>query len=165
MKETNLINRSEIFRALRDEEVSRLTPLFFRHEAAKEERIFDEGGEATHLYIVIDGAIGLQKRVRITDGKYVSRTVVATCKPGEVFGWSALVEPHEYTLSATAWEPTSLIRIEAASMRTILDEDSSIGYKVHTALAAVVSRRLRQLSHALTYEREMVMSRSVSMLR
>ena len=154
IKDTQLIHQNELFNELTEDEFSRLSPLWTSREVVKDEAVFQEGADATHLYVIEEGSVALRKRIPGSLRVYTAHTVVATCNSTEVFGWSALVEPHEYTLSATALEPTSLVSIEAADMRPILDEDRSIGYKVHTALAVVVSRRLRQLSQSLTFERE-----------
>ena len=162
IKDTNLIHQNELFGNLTGEEFSRLAPHWTSQDVAKDEVVFKEGADATHLYFVEEGSVILAKRIPGSLRVYTGQTVVATCKPTEVFGWSALVEPYVYTLSATALEPASLVGIEAASMRAILDKYPAIGYKVQSALIAVVSRRLRLLAQALTSERERSMNASMS---
>ena len=76
------------------------------------------------------------------------------CRPGEVVGWSGLVEPFKYTLSAMAWESCKLISIDTRMLRRGLDMYPEMGYKVMNALSNVVSRRLRQTTDTLINERQ-----------
>ena len=71
------------------------------------------------------------------------------CRPGEVVGWSGLVEPYTYTLSALAWESSRLIRIDAKILRKALDRYPTVGHSVMKRLSVVMSRRLRQITEAL----------------
>ena len=69
-------------------------------------------------------------------------------------GWSGLVEPYKYTLSAVAWESSKLIRMDAKLLRKALDAHPEIGYKVTRSLSGIMSLRLTQITHALISERE-----------
>ena len=116
--------------------------------------VFTEGMRASHLYLVMDGRIALQKAIRVPHGSSSRRTTIALCQPGEVVGWSALVEPYRYTLSAVAWESTHMVRMESNMLRRALDMYPELGYRVMSTLAEVMSRRLWQTMEALTNERQ-----------
>ena len=146
--------RTELFSDFTDEELSRVAPLCSDFVAIEESLIFTEGRGASILYLVSDGRVALQKAVRAPHGTRPRRTTVAMCRPGEVVGWSALVEPFKYTLSATAWESCRLVSIEAKMLRRGLDMYPEMGYKAMTALSEVVARRLRQTTDALINERQ-----------
>lgn len=108
------------------------------------------------IYIIIEGRVALQKAIRVPHGTHLRRTTVSVCGPGEAIGWSALVEPREYTLSAIAWEPSRLIGIEAGLLQLALDAFPEIGYRIMRSLSTIMSRRLGLTTAALTYEREVV---------
>ena len=150
------LHECELFQGLTDEEVSKFIPLcadFAVIEGGVV--IFNEGRDASHLYLVVEGQIALQKAIRAPHARGSRRTVVAVCRPGEVVGWSALVEPYRYTLSAAAWNSSRLIRVDSKLLRKALDTYPVIGYKVMGALSAIMSRRLRQTTETLINQREM----------
>ena len=147
------LHRSELFETLTEKELSKLSPLSSEFAVIEDSFLFIEGHNALHPYIVTEGRIALQKAVRVPHGKNSRRTTITVCGPGEVVGWSALVEPHKYTLSAVAWETSRLIRVDSKMLRKALDMYPVMGYKVMMALSRVMSRRLRQTTKALIDER------------
>ena len=148
------LQQNELFETLAEEELSKLAPLCSRFAAIEDSVIFTEGRNASHLYLVTEGQIVLQKAIRVPHGQNSRRTTIAVCRAGEVVGWSALVEPYHYTLSAVAWESSRLISVNANMLRRALKTFPELGYKVMERLSAVMSRRLRQTTEALIDERE-----------
>jgi CRP-like cAMP-binding protein len=116
--------------------------------------IFSEGRPAPYIYVLKEGKISLQKSLRTPNVTYPRRTAVAFCYPEEILGWSALVDPYKYTLSAVAWESSRLIKIDANQLREVLDSHPEMGYRITTALSSIISRRLRQTTDSLINERE-----------
>ena len=147
------LHASELFEDLMEEEVSRVSPFCSTFAVIENGLLFAEGREASHLYVVTEGQISLQKAIRGPHGRRLRRTTITMCRPGELVGWSGLVPPHKYTLSAVAWETTRLIRIDAKMLRRALEMYPEMGYKVTKALAVVMSRRLRQMTDVLVSER------------
>ena len=144
------IHSNELLKTLTMDEVAKLIPLFSDFFAVEEALIFREGCAAAHLYLVTEGEIALQTSMRAPSRARSRRTTIAVCRPGEVMGWSALVEPYKYTLSAVAWVPSRMIRIESKMLRKVLDMYPEVGYKIMRSLSAVTSRRLRQITGTLT---------------
>ena len=111
--------------------------------------LFSQGGFADRLYLVTDGILSLRKQlmapVPIPDGE----SSITLCGPGEAAGWSALVHPFRYTLTAVAVTAVSAIAVEGWDLRSGMERNPRIGYKVMSSLAEVVSRRLRQIEDAL----------------
>lgn len=68
-------------------------------------------------------------------------------------GWSALVEPHIYTLGALCIDRASLISLDAVKLRALLSRDGRLGYKVMQAIAKVVAQRLNHTRIILVGER------------
>ena len=145
--------RSELFETLTEEEISKLTPLSSEFAVIEDSFLFIEGHNASQLYIVTEGRIALQKAVRVPHGKNSRRTTITVCQPGEIVGWSALVEPYKYTLSTVAWETSRLIKVDSKMLRRALDMYPVMGYKVMMSLSRVMSRRLRQTTESLIDER------------
>ena len=148
------LQQSQLFATLAEDELSRLLPLCSDFVAIEDALLFTEGRCALHLYLVTKGQIALQKTIRVPHGTGSRRTTITVCRTGDVVGWSALVEPHVYTLSAIVWESSKLIKIDAKLLRRALDIYPEMGYKVMKSLSAVTSQRLRQTANALVSERE-----------
>ena len=150
----NLLRRSELFSDLTEDELCVLMPFCADTVVVEDGMIFSEGGDASHVYVLTEGKIALQKHIRAPHARHSRRTTITLCYPGETVGWSALVDPFKYTLSAVAWESSKLIKINAATLRKALGIYPEMGYKVTTALAGVMSRRLRHTMDSLINERE-----------
>lgn len=154
MMDLSPLQDSELFRALTPEELSKIGLLCTDFVVIEGGAVFTEGREASHLYLVARGKIGLQKSIRAPHGRRSRRTTITVCGPGEALGWSALVEPHKYTLSAVAWESSKLVRIDSKMLRRALDKSPEIESKVIRSLSVVMSRRFRQITSTLISERE-----------
>ena len=151
------LHENELFGTLTEEEMSRLAPFCAPFVAIEEAALFAEGRQASRLYLVTEGRIALQKSVRPRHGMHSRRTTVSVCQPGDIVGWSALVEPYQYTLSAVASESSRLISMDAKALRGALATHPEMGYRVMRALSAVMSRRLRQTTEAPINERQVVL--------
>ena len=149
------LQENELFETLTDDELSQFKPLCSDFVAVQDATIFTEGRLASHMYLVTEGQVALQKSIRPPHGTRSRRTTIAVCSPRGVVGWSALVEPYRYTISAMAWKSTRLISIDAKMLRRALDLYPEMGFKVMRSLSAVMSRRLSQTTEALIKQREM----------
>ena len=145
---------NELFKALTEEELSRLASICSDYVVIQDAVVFAEGRTASHVYVLVEGKIALQKAIRAPNAKHPRRTTVTFCYPEEILGWSALVDPFKYTLSALAWDSCRLIRIDSQKLRKVLERHPEMGYKVMTSLSSVVSRRLRQTMDMLISQRE-----------
>ena len=141
----------ELFRGLDDEELSSVAIICSRVYMAEGERLFLEGQAADQLYLVTDGRIALHKNLARSQR---GAATIAFCQRHEIVGWSALVEPYEYTLSATAWEPTHLLAIRASLLRRAMELNPDVGFRIMRSLSEVMARRLHQIARALTAARE-----------
>ena len=154
VKENFILQVSELFSAFTEEELVRVAPLCSSLEADEGRVIFSEGQAAKNLYVVAEGKIALQKAIRVPHAKHSRRTTITLCSPKQVAGWSALVPPYRYTLSAVAWECCKLISIDSKLLRESLEAYPEMGYKVMMGLSAVMSKRLKQTTDTLINERE-----------
>lgn len=99
--------------------------------------LFREGDPADTLRILVDGEV----KVQYTMGDAELRTV-DTLIPGDLVGWSALVEPYKMTSVATACIDTRLIAIEAARLRELCDRDPLLGHRLLEQVARLLADRL-----------------------
>ncbi len=145
----------ELLSGLNDEELSSIAIICSRMRLAEGDRLFLEGQAAERIYIVTDGRIALHKS--LGDHRTLSQRGAATiafCCPDEIVGWSALVEPYRYTLSATAWEQSQLLVVRASLLRRAMELNPDVGFRIMRSLSEVMARRLQQIARALTVARE-----------
>ena len=154
IKSVGLLQQNELFGSLTEMELTKLAPLCSDFVAIEDSVVFTEGRMASHLYIIKEGKIALQRAIRVPHGRNSRRTTVTLCYPGDIVGWSALAEPYKYTLSAIAWETSRLISIDSRMLRKALDADIETGYKVMKALSEIMSRRLKHTTESLISELE-----------
>jgi CRP-like cAMP-binding protein len=63
--------------------------------------------------------------------------------PGETVGWSALIPPYRFTLSASAAVETAVIALSRDALRGYFETSPAVGYKIVSNLAIVVGHRLQ----------------------
>jgi len=103
-------------------------------------RLFFEGEIANTLCLIEEGAVSLTMNL----GEHGERRIekLEPLGKGEVIGWSALIEPHEYTMGATAEEQTRYVAFDGLALRKLLDENQEAGYFLYKKLAEVMAQRL-----------------------
>ena len=75
------------------------------------------------------------------------RTVIHTLQKGEVFGWAALVPPHQRTGTARCVEKASVICLNGKDLIELLDKNDHMGYVVMKNLSGILSNAI-DLYHA-----------------
>jgi CRP/FNR family cyclic AMP-dependent transcriptional regulator len=104
--------------------------------------IFRESDDADALYIIQSGQVDLKFILDEAGGKYVDITRLGE---GSVIGWSSLIEPCAYTLSAMAASDVKLVKIDAAGLSGMMGADATLGYTLMKQLAQALGERLTNL--------------------
>jgi toluene monooxygenase system ferredoxin subunit len=133
-------------------------------ELEPEEVIFHFKEPAENFYGLIKGEVDLSivftDKVLQTDIEYEESIqaslvdeekwiVVDTVYPGQVFGWASLVGPGRRTVTAQCTEASRVIAIAAVDLKTMLEEDHSLGYLIMTKLSNIISNRLKNRTDKL----------------
>lgn len=129
-------------------------------ETAHEETIeaghflFHEGDELKHFYLLVDGNVAITIAVpdreieqtllmQLTRNLVNKELTVGNVGQGEIFGWSALVPPHESTANARADTPCRVLAFDCEELSKIFQEDRYFGYLMMQKVAQVTRGRLR----------------------
>ena len=119
--------------------------------------IFHAGDRADTLYGVLEGEVELSLTIRdkslaaeveFEEAVHVrvmekdSQIVVDAARPGHVFGWSALSGRGRHTVTATCSMPAQVVAIPAQNLKTLCEQDPSLGYAVMKRLVDIISKRL-----------------------
>jgi CRP-like cAMP-binding protein len=71
---------------------------------------------------------------------------------GLVFGWSALIEPRQYTASARCLKNSKVIEIDGDRLMGVLEKHPADGLRIMERLAGVIASRLMHCYQRLTME-------------
>jgi CRP-like cAMP-binding protein len=100
-----------------------------------------QGEVIDELRAVNGGKVTIEMRIEVAP--YTQTLRVATPTKGNVFAWSALVEPHSLSASARCIERAQVICIKASDLQWIFKERPSIERVVMKNLATIISHKLR----------------------
>jgi len=136
----------ELFALLNQEEIQMLTTSLATaceietYQAG--DHISEQGGYSAKLYIIADGQVLLQRSVNI--GDRTAMWPLGLLGKGRAMGWSSLLYgPRYLTASAICQKPTRVISIEGTSLRSVLEKQPAIGFRVMDRLACMLGERLR----------------------
>jgi CRP/FNR family transcriptional regulator, cyclic AMP receptor protein len=141
--DTGELRRASIFAELQDAEAARLIAVARPRQCHKGECLFLLGDHADRLYVVLSGKVELS--FPLSFGGAVRDVPVESRAPGSALGWSALVKPHRFTLSARAAERSELATFSRQDLLELFEAEPRIGCVVMRHIAEVVGRRLLQV--------------------
>ncbi len=109
------------------------------------ERVFAEGGGAEDLCFVVKGRVDL--RFDLPGRSTSKETTISTVSRGGMFGWSALVPPHRYTLSSycSGDKNCTLLCLKRDELTALFEDDPRLGYLFMRNLARVIGQRFNAL--------------------
>lgn len=144
------LRNCELLRDLEAIHLEKMAPLC-RGSAYREGTvIFRERDQAKEFYLLTDGRIVLEMDVRPVSDRPTIPTAVEVVEKGDAFGWSALVEPYVYTMSARCLTNCQVLALRGDVLRRVMDEDTDLGYELMKRLARLVALRLTYTRLRLT---------------
>ena len=130
-----IVKEIDLFRGIDPEVMEEIANICSEEKYTKDTVLFENGEEAESLYILEQGALNLV----IKNG---GSLIYSLTEPGEVFGWSSLVESGLYTASGVCATDTKVVKIEREKLERVFDRHPEVGFKVLRRLARVISQRL-----------------------
>jgi len=138
------ISDHPIFTELTGEQLQVLAPLFGRQTYVVGETIFSEGEPARTVYILEAGEVTIQHSPE--DGGGLD---VATIRPGDAFGWSAILGRPTYTSAAVCRRTATALAASGSELRRVMREHPDVGVILFERMAQVVASRLEGLRSQL----------------
>lgn len=96
-----------------------------------------EGEPADNFYLIRHGRVTLELFV-----PQKGPVRLQTLDPGEVVGWSWLIEPYTWHFDARALEPVVAVQLDGTCLRNKCDADPRLGYEVLKRFADIMEQRL-----------------------
>lgn len=137
----------QAFESLNEEQLRKLDGFFkekiFSHGAV----IFSEGEKADHVWCVVEGEIDLRFDL---PGRHTSEDyTISKRKERNIFGWSSLVHPYRYRLSAyCATRTCKVIMVDKNRLLRLFKEDTDAGYHFMSQLIKIVGDRFLTLQES-----------------
>ena len=135
---------SDLFKGVSQRFITRIANGAEEQNYKKGSVIFKGGEEAAYFYVLSAGDVHID----------VGRTeeTLAVNRPGEVFGWSALVAPYRYTATAKCVRDVRVIKISRDLVEAAITEHPGEGLAVLKNLTGIIAGRLRYAYQQLVPE-------------
>lgn len=134
----------DVFKGLIDSQLAGFEDHCREKEYRQNEKLFSEGDAASCLWMVKEGRVDL--RFDLPDRPTSTKNTISSISEFMTFGWSSLVAPHKYRLSAyCATQSCKVIQIERETLVDIFKRDAKTGYLVMSNLVEIIGQRFRQL--------------------
>lgn len=148
-----VLRECPVFAALSDGELEKVASLVSEKQYEAGTTLFQEGDSAEELMVIEEGRVAVQMTLLKTPGQISRRVTIDVVSKSEVLGWSAVVEPYLYTLTAVCLQKVRALSINGAKLRQLLQDNCGIGCKVLNGLIRVVASRLDDTRQVLISER------------
>ena len=98
--------------------------------------IFKTDDEASTIYELVEGTVDIM----VLEKEHMQYTVT---RPGEIFGWSAMIEPYVYTGTARAATLVKAIGINRNIIEATVTRHPAEGLIIYKNLAGIIGQRLK----------------------
>jgi CRP/FNR family transcriptional regulator, cyclic AMP receptor protein len=136
-----MTRRPDLLAGLDDRDAAAVAVLGQPVRLAAGQVLFRLGEDAASLYLIQSGQVTLAMPMQIGGGEENVR--IDERGPGQTVGWSTLIPPHRFTLTATATVDTELLAFPRHSLLEYFERHPQVGYAVSRNVAALVGERLQ----------------------
>jgi CRP-like cAMP-binding protein len=137
--------KSYLFSGLDDSQMKRVAAIAAETPMSAGQKIFTEGEGNGGVYILKEGEVEMMTRVQDT----LDLPISLFREPGDLFGVSALIPPHQYSLSCRCAKSGSLLHIARRQLEEVIRQDPDVGCKISSNLAAYFLERLKETRNQL----------------
>jgi CRP-like cAMP-binding protein len=131
---------TELLHGIPDGPAAALRAIGERRRIAPGDRLFALGDQADALFLIERGRLALTLPMRVGDRD--EEVLIEERQAGQALGWSALIPPHRFTLSAKALVDTEVLALGRDRLLAHFDAAPEVGYLVTRNVAAIVGQRL-----------------------
>ena len=112
-----------LFQGLSESQLSQIRTIGSEASIKAGQWLFHEGDAAEQMYVLKNGAVEL-----LTTVDEVELPITIVRKPGNCFGTSTLVPPHQYSLSARCAEDGLLLSMQKTDLEQLIKSDLEMGH-------------------------------------
>jgi CRP-like cAMP-binding protein len=145
MVSVNWLKETELFAGLDESQLNDVLAHSTVETFPEGRIVFHQEANATHLYILIQGAVDLSVKAQEEIGFLTSQIQ----KEGAIFGIPSLIEPFRYNVTAKCILPSKILSIESHFLRKKMEEDPKMGMQMMKELTLIYYNRLNELRKAI----------------
>ena len=154
MANLDVIQANYLFKEIGTAQIQKIASISQEKTYQAGQTIFREGDQAKELYILQEGKVLLEMRIAPYPERSPSPSaVIDVVTEGELFGWSALVPPHIFTLSANTADKCQVVTLDGTKIIEMMDADPAMGYEIVKRLSKIIAVRLKRSREMLISER------------
>lgn len=138
-----LLRRYPFFGFLNDQQLKAVAMIAEEETVGQGTVVVREGDKAMALYFLMTGGLDLFYTVSEEFKPATAKEFfIEEINPGEIFGISALIEPHVLSASARTSADSQLIRIENEGLLDLFEQDKELAYAFMRQIAKTAMTRL-----------------------
>ncbi len=142
----------QVFENLDDNQLTRIQKHCQEAEFSRGDKIFSAGEKTQYLWVVMEGQVALQWDA--PGGSALPGSTITRLSELMTFGWSSLVPPYSYRLSAyCATRTCKVMQVDRDALIQLFENDAELGYKVMLKLLSVVGSRFLNLQDEVARQR------------
>lgn len=134
------LKRTNLFSDLNQKELDSLSSILVMNHFPKGHRVFSEGSEGEHMYIVITGKVNITR-----DWGILNREMSITLNKGDFFGEMSILDNNSRCANATMAESGVLLSIDRNEFREIISRSPEFSFHIMSTLC----KRLRKANDDL----------------
>jgi CRP-like cAMP-binding protein len=135
-----LFDQGALFEGFDDEGMKRLCDIATRRTVDTDKYLFLLGDNADQFFVLTKGKVDLCFPMPI--GGVVKDVAVESVGIGQALGWSALVKPYRFTLSARATRPSEVVGFSRRDLLDLFEARPATGCAFFTKISEIVGLRL-----------------------
>jgi len=126
----------DLFELLRPEQVRAISETAEEVSLKAGDTVFRRGDAADYFFVVLEGQVAL----RLPSQEGLSLLIDEVSR-GAIFGSCICFQIDSYTLTARCTEDSKLLKVQAATLKKLLDDDPVLGYAVQMLISRVYFKR------------------------
>ena len=137
------LEKCELFQDVSGPRLMEVAALVEESSLQPDEKLLHEGEPARYLFVIVEGR-GIA-HLKLDQG-WISLGLVG---PGEVAGWSSLIDGQLYPATVKVMTPMRVARIETRGLMLLMNLEPEIGYPIHKRLSSIFYRQYQAALAAL----------------
>jgi CRP-like cAMP-binding protein len=132
---------ADLLQGLAEHEAERVLALGTRILLTSGAELFHLGDDAANIYLVARGRIRLTLPMQVRT--HEENVMVEERSSGQTVGWSALIPPYRFTLTASAPLESEVVALPREALTAYFRAHPDTGYAVTLNLSNVIGQRLQ----------------------
>jgi CRP-like cAMP-binding protein len=137
MPQKKVLREHAFTQGLSEAQIDRLAGISHQVSFEENEVVLVDGARSTSFFLLLTGSVVVELR----GGQYVM--AVQALGPGDVFGWSALLDDQDTLFQVRAREHTTALQIDGATLKAYCMSDPTLGAEFFHRILRVVAGRVK----------------------